>query len=138
MDIQSMFSSLGISASGLSAERTRMGLIANNIAHAHDTDRGDGTAYRRKEAVFSTILDGQLAGGVEVSEVGEDMRTPLTRVYRPGHPQADGDGMVTMPNVDSATEMVDLMIAARSYEANLMVGKASIQMAQQALDLARS
>lgn len=135
MRMEGMFKDLSISASGLAAERLRMGLIATNIAHAQDTDRGDGTPYRRQEAVFRSVLEGALAGTVEVEEIAEDHYTPMERLYRPGHPDADEDGMVSMPNVDVANEMVDLIIAARAYEANLMVSRMGVQMKEKALDL---
>ena len=138
MDLNNIFQELGISGSGLAAERVRMGIIARNIAHAQDTDRGDGTPYRRHEATFSTVLEGEMAGGVRVDAIVEDVRTPMTRVHRPGHPDADAEGMVTLPNVDPTTEMVDLIIAARSYEANLGVVRTFVQMAEQSLELGRA
>jgi flagellar basal-body rod protein FlgC len=137
MDLNAIFQELRISGSGLAAERARMGLIARNIAQAQSTDRGDGTPYRRQEAVFSTVLEGELAGGVRVDAVVDDVRTPMTRVFRPSHPDADEEGMLTMPNVDPTTEMVDLIVAARSYEANLGVVRTFVQMAEQALELGR-
>jgi flagellar basal-body rod protein FlgC len=137
MDMINVFKGLSISASGLLAERTRMGLIATNIAHAQDTNRGDGTPYRRQMAAFETILDGAMAGGVRVTEIAEDTDTPFMKRHVPGHPDADGDGMVTMPNVNPTFEMVDLMTAARAYEANLQAVQAAVRMTEQALELGR-
>ena len=137
MDLNGLFRTLSISASGMSAERFKMGLIATNIAHARDTDRGDGTPYRRKDAIFATVLQGELAGGVEIYDWAEDYGTPMNRVYMPGHPQADLNGMVTMPNVNPHNEMVDLIISSRSYEANLEVSRVAVEMARQALELGR-
>ena len=137
METDAIFRELNISGSGLAAERARMSLVSRNIAHAQDTNRGDGLPYRRQEAIFSTVLDGAMAGGVQVAGVVEDLRTPYTRVYRPGHPRADGSGMVDLPNVDPTTEMVDLILSARGYEANLGVIRTFLQMAEQTLELGR-
>lgn len=137
MDIDKVFQGLSVSASALRAERARMGLIAQNLSQASVTDRGDGTPYRRKEAVFETVLEGTLAGGVQVSDVVEDTNTPMVKQYRPGHPDADANGMVTLPNVNTAFEMVDLMQSARAYEANLEAMQVQVRMAEKALDLGR-
>lgn len=137
MDLSRILPGLGISASGLMAERVKMGLIAGNLAHARDTDAGNGRPYSRKEAVFSTVLEGEMAGGVKVLDVVDDTTSPYKRVYDKGHPHADEKGFVTYPNVDPATEMVDLIISSRAYEANLQVMQTTIQMAEQALDLGR-
>lgn len=137
MEFDNMLRGLSVSASGLVAERLRMGLIATNIAHASDTDRGDGTPYRRQEPVFQTVMEGAMAGGVRVTDVINDDRTPMVRVERRGHPMADENGMLTLPNVNPAVEMVDLVTAARSYEANLHAMRTQMQMAEQALELGR-
>lgn len=137
MDFNNVFRGLSISATGLMAERARMGLIAQNLAHAHDTDRGDGTPYKRQMAVFETILEGEIQGGVRVAEVVDDEESPFVRQHMPGHPEADKDGMVTLPNVNPTFEMIDLMTAARAYEANLQAVQMSVRMAEQALELAR-
>ena len=135
MDYQNVFRGLSISASGLMAERIRMGLITQNLAHANDTNRGDGTPYRRQMAVFETILDGEMAGGVRVSEVVDDEMTPLGRKKDPANKLADADGFVATPNVNPTYEMIDLMTVARAYEANLQVMQMSVRMAEQALEL---
>jgi len=119
------------------AERIRMGLIAQNISHAEDLDRGDGTPYRRQMAVFESVLEGHLAGGVDVKEIVDDETTPFVKQLRKGHPLADENGMVTMPNVNTTYEMIDLMTAARAYEANLQAVQVAVKMAEQALELAR-
>ena len=137
MNLGDMFRGLSISASALSAERLRMGIIATNIAHAQDVDRGDGTPYRRKEAVFGAILGGELEGGVQVLDVAEDNRTPMVRIKNLGHPMADKDGMVTMPNVNPAYEMVDLITATRSYEANIKAMRSAVELAERAFELGR-
>jgi flagellar basal-body rod protein FlgC len=134
MDSPRMFDALAISGSGLSAQRRRLSVIAENIAHAHDTNRGDGTPYRRKQVVFETELAGKMEGLVQVSDVVEDQKTPLERVHVPGHPMADKDGMVSFPNVNPIFEMVDLMAATRAYEANLQVARSFRGMVDQTLN----
>jgi flagellar basal-body rod protein FlgC len=134
MELEKMFDALSISGSGMSAQRRRLSVIAENIAHAQDTNRGDGTPYRRKEAVFETQLRGELEGLVRVSGVVEDQRTPLEKVHIPGHPMADQDGMVAFPNVNPIFEMVDLLAASRAYEANLQVARIFRGMVDQTLN----
>jgi flagellar basal-body rod protein FlgC len=134
MELQKMFDALAISGSGMSAERQRLSIIAENIAHAQDTNRGDGTPYRRKEAIFETHLSGEMDGLVRVSGVSEDQRTPMEKVHMPGHPMADKDGMVAFPNVNPIFEMVDLMAATRAYEANLQAARVFRGMVDQTLN----
>ena len=134
------------SGSALTAQRLRMDVIANNIANANTTRTPEGGPYRRQRVVFMPLedsfawasQDGQRVGrGVQVEGVVEDQREgPL--VYDPGHPDADPDtGMVQMPNVDIVTEMVDMLAARRSYEANVVAIDATKAMASAALEIAR-
>jgi flagellar basal-body rod protein FlgC len=144
-----LFSSIETSASGLTAERLRLDLIAANLANAESTKTETGGPYRRKVAIFAPqgarysfrdIFSSRLvaaAGGVQVVGIQED-KAPFKRVYTPGHPEADKDGYVTYPNVDVVTEMVDMMAATRAYEANVTAIEAAKTMAQRALDLLRS
>ena len=142
----SLFGGLEISASALTAERLRMDVVAENLANAQTTRGADGQPYRRKEVVlqeragsFGASLSAamnQRGGGVEVGAVVED-QTPLKRVYDPGHPDADEDGYVAMPNVDTVTEMVDLIGAQRAYEANVTAMQAAKQMFSRTLELLR-
>lgn len=129
-----------ISASGLSAERLRMEVLANNIANAHSTRSASGGPFRRQDVVFAAVLDqragGPRLGGVEVQGVMDD-QSEFSRIHMPGHPDADGDGYVTMPNVSLPVEMVNLITASRAYEANLRCAQAFRQMAEQALSLLR-
>jgi flagellar basal-body rod protein FlgC len=133
-----IFGGLDTSASGMTAERMRMDVIAENLANA-DTTRGpDGKPYRRKEVVlesaggsFQDALD-----GVQVAGITEDS-SPLRRVYDPGHPDADGNGYVSLPNVEPVSEMVDLITASRGYEANVQALQASKQMLVKTLDILR-
>jgi flagellar basal-body rod protein FlgC len=150
-----LFDALQISGSGLSAERLRMDVTAENLANAQSTRAADGQPYRRKEVVLQAV-DGQsgfadaLAAangatpttsngqvpGVKVAAITED-QTPGHRVYDPSHPDADANGYVTMPNVDTVTEMVDLMSEQRSYEANVTAMQSAKTMFTKTLDILR-
>jgi len=144
-----LFGSLDISASALSAERLRMDVTAENLANAQSTRTSNGGPYRRKEVVQESNGDGfagALAsarasgggpqGGVRVSGIVED-QTPNRLVYDPSHPDANAQGYVSMPNVNPVTEMVDLISASRSYEANVTAMQTSKQMFTKTLDLLR-
>ncbi len=144
-----MFDALEISASGLTAERMRMDVTAQNLANAQTTRGADGQPYRRKEVVlaerqgdgtFGAALQGAMSGGkpggVEVQAITED-QTPLKQVYDPSHPDADANGYVQMPNVDTVSEMVDLISAQRAYEANVTAMQAAKQMFSKTLELLR-
>jgi flagellar basal-body rod protein FlgC len=133
------FSALQVSASGLAAERTRVDLAASNLANAESTRGPDGLPYRRRDPVLATDpFAGQLEGaqGVKVAAVVEDA-TPGKRVYSPGHPDADADGFVTLPNVDPIHEVVNLVSAQGAYDANATAVETLKAMAQRALDIAR-
>src|SRR5262245_56520763 len=145
MGFDQMFASTNISASGLTAERFRMEVLAHNIANANSTRSPNGGAYRRQNVVFASVLNEQIGrssidtaklGGVQVVGVVDDT-SELPRVHNPGHPDADADGFVVMPNVYLPVEMVNLVTASRAYEANLRVLQSFRQMAEQSLTLAR-
>jgi flagellar basal-body rod protein FlgC len=135
---------IGISATGLDAESRRMEVIANNVANSQTTRGEDGKVFHRKEVIFAARLADAMGNkgsnkklqGVELQRIVEDQR-PLKQVYRPGHPDADENGYVTMPNISPVEEMVDMMSASRSYEANLAAVKMAKSMATQALDIMR-
>lgn len=114
-----MFGTLDVSTSGLVAQRIRMDTIAGNVANAFATRRADGEPgpFRRKVALFETG-DGRGAAGVHVQRIVEDPSEPRY-VLEPGHPDADERGYVAYPNVDVSTEMVNMIEAARAYEANV-------------------
>ncbi len=144
-----MFDALNVSATGLTAERLRMDVTAENLANAQTTRGADGGPYRRKEVVLGEIAQGgfgsQLAvamnrgggaGGVEVQAITED-QTSGKLVYDPGHPDANAEGYVQMPNVDTVAEMVDLITASRAYEANVTAMQAAKQMFAKTLELLR-
>ncbi len=136
------FEIFDISKSALSAERKRMHLIANNIANINTTRGVDGKPYRRKYAVFETILDNEMSSeegglnekGVRVAQVEED-KSPYIKVYDPNHPDADENGYVSYPNINVAEEMVDLVSASRAYEANIAVLKSTKTMILKLLEL---
>ncbi len=143
-DVFHLAPGLRISATGLEAEAKRLEVIAGNIANANTTIPPNGPAIRRKQVVFSATLAKSLQpgfssdrfSGVQVRGIIEDPRPPK-RVHRPGHPDADADGYVTMPHINALEEMVDLLSAMRAYEANLAAQKASRAMAQQALGIGK-
>jgi flagellar basal-body rod protein FlgC len=143
------FDSLDISVSALSAQRTRMDVVAANLANAQSTRTADGGPYQRQQVVFEAVLQSANSevnanqgpqvpyGGVRIAEVSRDARPPIM-VHMPGHPDADADGNVLMPDVRPAEEMVDLISAARSYEANATAFKLSKQMMQKSLEMGRA
>jgi flagellar basal-body rod protein FlgC len=134
-------SSLDISASGLSAQRQRLDVIANNIANANTTRTLQGGPYQREQVIFSARLEASSIGqpqpaGVDVPSISTDP-TPPRSVYDPGHPDADAKGYVQMPNVNIVQEMVDMVSATRAYEANVTAMNAAKTMAVKALELGR-
>lgn len=144
-----LFGVMEISASALAAQRVRAEVATANLANAETTRTDDGGPYRRKLVVFGSRTPRfQLAlgnagfpqvastKGVEVRQVVEDATPPVLR-YDPGHPDANPEGYVAYPNLNPATEMVDLMSAVRSYEASASAVNASKQMIQSSLDLVR-
>lgn len=145
-------SSFDISASGMSAQRLRMDIAAENIANIDSTRTEAGGAYRRKDVLFENYGTGTFqealrsaasgkgaisrSVGVRVAGIIEDTRE-FKRVYNPNHPDADEDGYVNMPNVDLLKETVDSMSATRSYEANVTALNAMKLMAQKALEIGK-
>lgn len=144
----SLFDAIDTAATGLSAERLRMDVTAENLANAQTTRGADGKAYRRKVVVleevspsnFGSTLNGAMKGsatkGVKVTQIAQD-GTPNRLVYDPGHPDADARGYVSMPNVQPVTEMVDLITASRGYEANVTVMQTSKQLFAKTLEILR-
>lgn len=163
-----IFTAFDISATGLTAQRYRMDVIAENVANANTTRTADGTPYRRKVVTFQTqetdnrtafshVLDGivgegrtkldhhssqisenQIGYGVKITKISEDNETPMNMVYDPSHPDADENGYVTYPNVNTITEMTNLIDASRAYEANATAFDASKAIASRGLDLANA
>lgn len=144
------FGALDSSASALTAQRLRLDTITQNIANAETTRTENGGTYRRKVVVFEekspntpfseylseSSKNKMAGGGVRVVRIVED-QSPLKKIYEPGHPDADEDGYVTMPNVDVVTEMVNMISATRSYEANVTALNTSKSIALKALDIGR-
>jgi flagellar basal-body rod protein FlgC len=134
-------SSLGISASGLSAQRRRMDAISNNLANANTTRTPEGGPYRRQEVVFTARTEDTDLGvaktqGVQEPQIVEDSAPPRM-AYEPGHPDADAGGYVRMPNVNIVNEMVDMISATRAYEANVTAIDAAKAMVAKALEIGR-
>jgi flagellar basal-body rod protein FlgC len=131
-------------SSALDAERIRMDVVAQNIANANVTRDVDGKPYQRQEVVFESVLRAQqdsdspdaASQTVQIARVQKDARPPRM-VYNPGHPDANPQGMVAMPNINIHQEMVDMIASSRSYEANLAVVKNARTMAMQALSIGR-
>ncbi|KAB7708047.1 flagellar basal body rod protein FlgC [Bacillus aerolatus] len=151
----SMFHSMNITSSALTAQRLRMDVVSSNMANMESTRarqvNGEWQPYQRKSVVlqpkqgeFSSFLNQAISrqndgagNGVKVTKIVEDDLTPFKRVYDPTHPDANEEGYVQMPNVDPLREMVDLMAATRSYEANVTVFNASKSMMMKALEIGK-
>ncbi|MEJ8554397.1 flagellar basal body rod protein FlgC [Tepidibacter sp. Z1-5] len=146
----SLFGSINISSSGLTAERLRMDIISKNIANANTTRTANGTPYKRQVVTFKAAetesfkthlnkhmnKNNDIGNGVEVTGVKED-QSSFKRVYDPGHPDADKKGYVLMPNVNIVTEMVNMISATRAYEANVTALNSSKSMMMKALEIGR-
>jgi flagellar basal-body rod protein FlgC len=141
--MSTLLSAINASASALDAQRARMEVAVSNLANAESTRSADGRPYRRREVVLeSAPFDPMLAGadvqatGVRVAAVVED-QTEFRKRYEPSHPDADAEGFVAVPNVDVPEEMVDMLGAARAYQANLTAIGLIRDTLQKALELAR-
>lgn len=141
----SLFSSLQVSSSGMSAQRTRAELLVENLANSETTRTPEGGPYRRQDVVFSTdqqvspfsaVFQSEVGTGVSVSDVVTDTRDPDRR-YMPGHPDADKDGYVAYPRINPAEDMVDLLSATRSYEANVAAISSVKDMISRSIDIMR-
>lgn len=150
----SLFQALHISGSALTANRLRMDVISSNVANAQTTratfENGVWQPYRKKHVEmapiqnqsFASTLDAamgkaKVGQGVRVTRIIEDHQTPFRRVYEPEHPDADEDGFVELPNVDLLKEMVDLMSASRSYDANVTALNVAKAMYAKALEIGK-
>ncbi|MFP4697241.1 MAG: flagellar basal body rod protein FlgC [Eubacteriales bacterium] len=144
----SIFNSLNVNASGLTAQRLRMDIISQNIANINTTRTENGQPYQRKIAIFEedknqfhNILNEKMnqdngGGGVKISRIIEDSK-PFKREYNPNHPDADEDGYVLMPNVELIEEMTNMISANRSYEANVTAINSNKGMAMKALEIGK-
>lgn len=140
--------SLTISSSGLSAQRIRMNLISSNMAHANTTRTETGEPYKRKDVIFEARQGGGFQAllnqhldarerGVQVARIIED-RKPFVEKYDPGHPDADDNGTIRLPNVNIVEEMVNMISASRSFEANATAVRVTKDMAGTALEIGKS
>ncbi len=146
----SSMNGMNISASGMSAQRLRMDVISQNIANVNTTRDENGDPYKRQTVIFEernvhtfdnalkTAQGGTLvSNGVKVTHVAVDNETPMNMVYDPSHPDADKDGYVSYPNVNTVTEMTDLIDASRSFEANVTAFNATKNMALKSLEVGK-
>lgn len=144
----SAFGAMDISASGMTAQRLRTDVIAENIANVNTTRDENGVAYRRKTVVFEekpsdsfndylSVASSSIGNGVKVSAIVEDTETAMTLVYDPSHPDANEEGYVEYPNVNTVTEMTNLIDASRAYEANVTAFNATKAMTTQALQIGK-
>jgi flagellar basal-body rod protein FlgC len=141
----SLFSSLQVSASGMSAQRTRAEMLVENMANAETTRTPEGGPYRRKDVVFtsqvqaspfSAVFQNESAEGVGIAQVTQDDGPPELR-YMPGHPDADANGYVAFPKMNPTEEMVNLMNASRSYQGNIAAISAVKDMINRSIDIMR-
>jgi flagellar basal-body rod protein FlgC len=157
MDIEPLFSAMNVSTSGLTAQRKRLNVVAENLANIETTRTEDGGPYRRrvvsfqeeKAMIINRTEPGETSGNdataqsatfeqLELKGVSSQVRedpSPFNEVYDPGHPDANGEGFVKYPNVDIVTEMTELISATRAFEANVTAFNASKQMTRKALEL---
>jgi flagellar basal-body rod protein FlgC len=134
---------VSISSSALTAERSRMEVAANNIANSQSTSADPNKLYKRKVVIFESVLNGAFNtdprtkfGGVKVKDIVASTAPPI-EIYNPSHPHANEQGMLKKANISPLEEMVDMITATRSYEANLSVMKQSKKMAEKIIDLGR-
>ena len=134
MEVNTGFGPIDVAISGLRAQKKSIDLISSNVANAQTTNNGKGEPYRRLEAILKT--DGDGIGGVSLDEITMDMSN-FPKILKPGHPDADEQGYVTMPNVELPVEMINLNVAARAYQANTAVLKRYQEMVETTLELLR-
>lgn len=134
MEVSNSFGPIDIAISGMRAQNKQMEVITSNVTNIHTTDGGSGEPYRRVEAIFKTEDDD--IGGVSLDKIVKDT-SDFYRILKPGHPDADENGYVMMPNVDLATEMINLNAATRAYQANVAILKRYVKMVETTLELLR-
>ena len=144
----SAFGAMDISASGMTVQRLRTDIISQNIAKVNTTRDENGQPYKRRTVVFEekpsnsfndylSVASSSIGNGVKVSAIVEDNTTPMTMVYDPSHPDADEEGYVYYPNVNTVTEMTNMIDASRAYEANITAFNATKAMTTQALQIGK-
>jgi flagellar basal-body rod protein FlgC len=134
MEVDVVFNPIDIAISGMRAQSKSMEIVSSNVANARTTDAGKGSPYRRLEAILKSETDG--IGGVLVDNIVKDMGE-FQKIFDPASPQADGDGYVSMPNVNLPVEIMNLNIATRTYQANAAILKRYQQMMETTLELLR-
>lgn len=140
MDWGNTFSAISISATGLRAERIRMNVVADNIANANTTRTPEGGPFRRKEVIFASLLSKPSVGrigtgaGVRVVDI-VPTSDPPKMIFNPGHPDANKQGYLALPNINIISEMVDMISATRSYEANVAAIKAAKSIIYKVLEI---
>jgi flagellar basal-body rod protein FlgC len=138
------FTAMEVSASGMSAQRTRMNVAAGNLANAQTTQAAGGGPYKRRDVILSAVdapgaqgtALAQQVKGVVVSQITQDAAPPRLE-YDPGHPQANAAGYVAYPNINPVEEMVDMITASRAYEAGITTMTTAVNMAERALGIGR-
>jgi len=138
------FTAMEVSASGLSAQRTRMNVSASNLANAQTTQAAGGGPYKRRDVVLSAVAapgasdspNGNAVQGVAVTQIAQDASPPRLE-YDPGHPQANAQGYVAYPNINPVEEMVDMITASRAYEAGITTMSTAVNMAERALSIGK-
>ena len=135
MPVRNIGSPIDITMSALRAQSMRMNVYSNNLANASTAKTDTGGPYRRKEVILSSVMDA--INGVKIDRVAEDFTTEFQRIHQPGHPQADTDGYVMMPNISIPVEMMNLTSASRAYQANAAVLKRYQDMVDATLQLLR-
>ena len=144
MSSMDFFTAMEVSASGLSAERTRMNIAASNLANAQTTQAAGGGPYKRRDVVMASVDApgardtpfAQAVRAVAVTQISQDTAPPRLE-YDPGHPQANAQGYVAYPNVNPVEEMVDMITASRAYEAGVTTMTTAVNMAERALGIGR-
>jgi flagellar basal-body rod protein FlgC len=144
MPSMDFFTAMEVSASGLSAERTRMNVAASNLANVQTTQAPGGGPYRRRDVVMSStnvpglqnVPFAQAVRAVAVTQISQDASPPRLE-YDPGHPQANPQGYVAYPNINPVEEMVDMITASRAYEAGITSMTTAVNMAERALGIGR-
>lgn len=134
--MREMFIQLKVSATALEAQKIRMNVIASNIANVNSTRTPEGGPYRRRDVVFESYMFDESSVGVNIPKIVEDER-PFKMVYDPSHPDANKDGYVSYPNINTIEETVNLISATRAYEANLTLINSYKEMFMKTLEITK-
>lgn len=134
--MKEMFMPLKVSATALEAQKIRMNVIASNIANVNSTRTPEGGPYRKKDVIFESYMFDESSVGVNIPKIVEDER-PFRMVYDPSHPDANKDGYISYPNINTIEETVNLISATRAYEANLTLINSYKEMFMKTLDITK-